>query len=179
MAGFKWRRFFYGPSRLADRAAGRSPTGVDHRRAVRMSCCTSRHLLRRHGAVRRVAGPAGAGSRSSSRCSPGSRSALPLMAYTATHRGGQGPVRAGQRFIFMPMFLFSGTFFPLGALPIWLQWIGWISPLWHGTELGRVSPTATAEPLWLTVVPRRLPGRARGRRLDPRPGAQFARRLDK
>ena len=23
------------------------------------------------------------------------------------------------------------------TLPLWLQWIGWISPLWHATELGR------------------------------------------
>jgi lipooligosaccharide transport system permease protein len=37
----------------------------------------------------------------------------------------------------MPMFLFSGTFFPLTSMPIYLQPIGWISPLWHATELGR------------------------------------------
>ena len=37
----------------------------------------------------------------------------------------------------MPLFLFSGTFYPLTNMPIFLQWIGWISPLWHATELGR------------------------------------------
>ena len=36
--------------------------------------------------------------------------------------------------------------------PIWLQWIGWISPLWHGTELARVFTYGYAEPIWLTVV---------------------------
>lgn len=41
------------------------------------------------------------------------------------------------RFILTPMFLFSGTFYPLAVLPVYLQWIGWISPLWHATELGR------------------------------------------
>jgi len=41
------------------------------------------------------------------------------------------------RFVIVPLFLFSGTFFPLTAMPIYLQWIGWISPLWHATELGR------------------------------------------
>jgi lipooligosaccharide transport system permease protein len=41
------------------------------------------------------------------------------------------------RFIMMPLFLFSGTFFPLTSMPFFLQWIGWISPLWHATELGR------------------------------------------
>jgi lipooligosaccharide transport system permease protein len=42
-----------------------------------------------------------------------------------------------ERFIVMPLFLFSGTFYPLSSMPIFLQWIGWISPLWHATELGR------------------------------------------
>ncbi|MFM8672429.1 MAG: ABC transporter permease [Candidatus Nanopelagicus sp.] len=41
------------------------------------------------------------------------------------------------RFIVMPMFLFSGTFYPLELMPTFLQWIGWISPLWHATDLGR------------------------------------------
>lgn len=41
------------------------------------------------------------------------------------------------RLILMPMFLFSGTFFPLSSMPIYLQPIGWVSPLWHTTELGR------------------------------------------
>ena len=52
------------------------------------------------------------------------------------------------RFIMMPLFLFSGTFFPLTSMPFFLQWIGWVSPLWHATELGRyltyghaISPT--------------------------------------
>jgi lipooligosaccharide transport system permease protein len=41
------------------------------------------------------------------------------------------------RFIMIPMFLFSGTFYPLSQMPIFLQFFGWISPLWHATELGR------------------------------------------
>jgi lipooligosaccharide transport system permease protein len=41
------------------------------------------------------------------------------------------------RMVIMPMFLFSGTFFPLSSMPIFLQPIGWVSPLWHATELGR------------------------------------------
>jgi lipooligosaccharide transport system permease protein len=52
------------------------------------------------------------------------------------------------RFVMMPLFMFSGTFFPLTSMPFFLQWIGWISPLWHATELGRhltyghaISPT--------------------------------------
>ena len=41
------------------------------------------------------------------------------------------------RFIMIPMFLFSGTFYPLSQMPVFLQFFGWISPLWHATELGR------------------------------------------
>ena len=41
------------------------------------------------------------------------------------------------RLVIMPMFLFSGTFYPLTNMPIFLQPIGWVSPLWHATELGR------------------------------------------
>jgi len=41
------------------------------------------------------------------------------------------------RFVIMPLFLFSGTFYQLNSMPIYLRWIGWISPLWHTTELGR------------------------------------------
>lgn len=41
------------------------------------------------------------------------------------------------RFVITPMFLFSGTFYPLQSLPMTVQWIGWISPLWHATEIGR------------------------------------------
>ena len=41
------------------------------------------------------------------------------------------------RLVITPLFLFSGTFFPLSSMPTFLQPIGWISPLWHTTELGR------------------------------------------
>jgi len=41
------------------------------------------------------------------------------------------------RFIIMPLFLFSGTFYQLSSMPIYLRWVGWLSPLWHCTELGR------------------------------------------
>jgi len=37
----------------------------------------------------------------------------------------------------MPLFLFSGTFFPIESLPGFLQPIAWLSPLWHGVDLAR------------------------------------------
>jgi lipooligosaccharide transport system permease protein len=62
---------------------------------------------------------------------------LPVMAYSAQITEDKGQFSVIQRFIFMPLFLFSGTFYPLNSLPLWLQWIGWISPVWHVTEIGR------------------------------------------
>jgi ABC-type multidrug transport system permease subunit len=56
------------------------------------------------------------------------------------------------RFVILPMTLFSGTFFPLTVLPVPLQWIGWISPLWHGTQLSRVFAYGASEPIWLSVT---------------------------
>jgi lipooligosaccharide transport system permease protein len=75
-----------------------------------------------------------------------------IMSYTSTIEEDKGQMAMIMRFGITPMFLFSGTFFPLDQLPIYLQWIGWISPLWHGTELGRVLSYGHAEPIWLTIV---------------------------
>ena len=77
---------------------------------------------------------------------------LPLMAYSASLTEDRGQFAMVMRFIVLPMTLFSGTMFPLATLPPWLQWIGWISPLWHGTEISRVVSYGYPEPLWLTVV---------------------------
>jgi lipooligosaccharide transport system permease protein len=56
------------------------------------------------------------------------------------------------RFIIAPMFLFSGTFYPLDQMPIYLQWIGWISPLWHSTQLGRFLSYGMPLEIWQFVM---------------------------
>ena len=38
----------------------------------------------------------------------------------------------------MPMFLFSGAFFPVSNLPDALQWLAVATPLWHGVNLTRM-----------------------------------------
>jgi lipooligosaccharide transport system permease protein len=43
----------------------------------------------------------------------------------------------------MPLFLFSGTFFPVSQLPAGLQALAVISPLWHGVELCRGATTGS------------------------------------
>ncbi|MHA6693923.1 ABC transporter permease [Homoserinimonas sp. A520] len=75
-----------------------------------------------------------------------------IMAYATTIVEDKGQFAMLMRFVVLPMTLFSGTFFPLEALPVYLHWIGWISPLWHGAELSRVFAYGMAEPIWLTVI---------------------------
>jgi lipooligosaccharide transport system permease protein len=76
----------------------------------------------------------------------------PLASYSAGIDDDRGQFALIQRFVVMPMFLFSGTFFPLSQVPDWLEWVGWVSPLWHATQLGRTVSYGLNEPLWLTVT---------------------------
>ena len=62
--------------------------------------------------------------------------AVPIFAFTATQRNDQA-FNAIFRFGLTPLFLFSGTFFPIEQLPAFLRWIAWITPLWHGVDLVR------------------------------------------
>jgi lipooligosaccharide transport system permease protein len=41
------------------------------------------------------------------------------------------------RFGITPLFLFSGTFFPISQLPALIQPIAWVTPLYHGVALTR------------------------------------------
>lgn len=56
------------------------------------------------------------------------------------------------RFIVAPMMLFSGTFYPLETMPVYLQWVGWLSPLWHATDLGRTLSYGHPQLLWVTIT---------------------------
>lgn len=136
MAGFKWRLYFYGFS-----ASPLSPqqitTGVILGASARMAVVAVAYggLLYVFGAV-----PSGAIGLLAIPVAllAGLAFGVPLMAYAASIRDDKGQFALVQRFLFMPMFLFSGTFYPLATLPIWLQWIGWVSPLWHAAEVGRM-----------------------------------------
>ena len=41
------------------------------------------------------------------------------------------------RFGMIPLFLFSGTFFPVSQLPAWIRPVAYATPLWHGVALCR------------------------------------------
>jgi lipooligosaccharide transport system permease protein len=59
-----------------------------------------------------------------------------VTAYTARLKDEQG-LSALFRFAIMPLFLFSGTFFPLSQLPGWTQPVAYATPLFHGVSLCR------------------------------------------
>ena len=61
---------------------------------------------------------------------------LPIAAWAA-HTETEVSFVAIFRFVILPMFLFSGTFFPISTLPAPLEAIAHLTPLWHGVTLCR------------------------------------------
>jgi lipooligosaccharide transport system permease protein len=66
--------------------------------------------------------------------------ATPLAAY-AIGRRDEWPFAVVFRFVMVPLFLFSGTFFPLSQLPVGLRIVAEVLPLWHGVALCRALST--------------------------------------
>ena len=60
----------------------------------------------------------------------------PVTAYTAGLQKETG-LDSLFRFGIVPLFLFSGTFFPISQLPDWMEPLAFLTPLWHGVELTR------------------------------------------
>jgi lipooligosaccharide transport system permease protein len=61
---------------------------------------------------------------------------MPMAAWTASRKTEQSFAFIF-RFIITPLFLFSGTFFPVSQLPDAIEWIAWLTPLFHGVALTR------------------------------------------
>jgi len=55
------------------------------------------------------------------------------------------------RFGIIPMFLFSGTFFPIEQLPDAFESVAWVVPLWHGVDLARDLALGTGS-AWSSVA---------------------------
>lgn len=149
MDGFKWRRVYYGPHA--------SPLTPQQIAAGHIIAVTLRFVLQSalYFAVVALFGasPSGWGWASIFVATlAGLSFGLPLMAYAASIKEDKGQFAMVMRFIVTPLFLFSGTFFPLDTLPLSVRWIGWISPIWHGTELGRVFSYGYREAPLLTIA---------------------------
>jgi lipooligosaccharide transport system permease protein len=75
----------------------------------------------------------------------------PLAAWAA-HTQTEVSFVAIFRFVILPMFLFSGTFFPISSLPAPLEVLAWFTPLWHGVTLCRDLTLGDVSPLDLAHV---------------------------
>jgi len=71
--------------------------------------------------------------------------AAPLDAFAVTQRRNDQAFALIFRFGMIPMFLFSGTFFPVSQLPAWARPIAYLTPLWHGVALCRALSLGTAD----------------------------------
>jgi Nod factor-specific ABC transporter NodJ protein len=69
--------------------------------------------------------------------------ATPTAAFAATV---SSPKVVGDLFkwVVMPLYLFSGTFFPVTQLPLALRALAYATPLWHGVDLCRTLSLGTA-----------------------------------
>jgi lipooligosaccharide transport system permease protein len=79
--------------------------------------------------------------------------AAPIEAYAVTRTKDQSFAMLF-RFGMIPLFLFSGTFFPVTQLPAWIRPVAYATPLWHGVALCRALSlgTATAGPALLHIA---------------------------
>lgn len=81
-----------------------------------------------------------------------------ITAFTVT-REDETSLSTLFRFGILPLFLFSGTFFPISQLPDFLQPIAYATPLFHGVELvrkfalgGLDESVVTSVPVWVHLI---------------------------
>ena len=74
----------------------------------------------------------------------GTAHSMPMAAYASSreHDHSFPPIF---RFVIVPMFLFSGTFFPVSQLPLAFEVLAYATPIWHGVELCRGLTLGTVE----------------------------------
>ena len=71
--------------------------------------------------------------------------ATPLDAFAVTQSKNDQAFNLIFRFGMIPLFLFSGTFFPISQLPGWMRLVAYATPLWHGVALCRALSNGTAD----------------------------------
>ena len=73
----------------------------------------------------------------------------PATAWSATRQRDES-FSALQRFAVLPLFLFSGAFFPITQLPAVIRPVAYVLPLWHGVALCRALALGRAG-FWASV----------------------------
>jgi lipooligosaccharide transport system permease protein len=69
--------------------------------------------------------------------------ATPVVAYSAVLENDYG-FAVLLRFVVVPLFLFGGVFYPVTQLPLVLEQLAYLTPLWHGVALSRELALGTA-----------------------------------
>jgi lipooligosaccharide transport system permease protein len=144
MAGFKWVRVFHGMA-ATPLTARQVCDGTLGFIALRLSANSAVYLaiMACFGAVRRwqivFAVPVAVLAAMAF--------ATPVAAVIASIQNERNVFNILFRFVATPMFLFSGTFYPVSRLPDWGRWLAAVSPLWHGTELARAAALGAGSPV--------------------------------
>ncbi|HUR48729.1 MAG TPA: ABC transporter permease [Acidimicrobiales bacterium] len=142
MAGMKWMRFFHGmvatPLRPADVYAGKVVwTGM----RIALSSTVFLCIASLFGGVLSPLGVLAVPS-----------TILTAVAFSAVIAGWSATQETDKNFaivfrmMVMPLFLFSGTFFPVSQLPDRIEPLSRLSPLYYGVDLCRMF--TTGEPRW-------------------------------
>jgi lipooligosaccharide transport system permease protein len=140
MAGLRWVRTYHGvvatPVRVPELAAG-------------MLAWATARILVAATIFTAVAAAAGALTSPLALLAPGAALLCGLaftapIAAVASGVDNHAVLTAIFRFGILPLFLFSGTFFPIEQLPAVLQPVAWATPLWHGVSLCRDLAHGTA-----------------------------------
>lgn len=71
--------------------------------------------------------------------------ATPLDAFAVSQKKNDQAFAVIFRFGMIPLFLFSGTFFPVTQLPGWIRPLAYVTPLWHGVALCRALSLGSAD----------------------------------
>lgn len=80
----------------------------------------------------------------------GAAFAGPLLAFSATLKD-ESWFALVFRLGMIPMFLFSGAFFPVDNLAAPLEWLAKVTPLWHGVGLTRMLTLDTLD-IWMALL---------------------------
>ena len=135
MGAFKWHRVYFSmaatPLRVADIVGGQLAFAVFR---ILLTCTVFLGVLAAYGALDNVVGGIGAVLVV---VLLGAAYAAPMMAITSRMKSESGFALVF-RLGLLPMFLFSGAFFPISQLPDAIAWLAMATPIWHGVELTRM-----------------------------------------
>ena len=142
MSGFKWQRFFYSmaatPLQVADIVAAQIAF-ISFR--VFTSCAVFLGVLAAYGALSSWWGGLLA---LLTAVLLGLAHAAPMVGLAARMKSENG-FSLIFRLGLLPMFLFSGAFFPISQLPAAVSWLAYATPIWNGVDLARMLTLGTVD----------------------------------